>query len=181
MSIRCRRSEPAAEVADILQIPAFLCRQTDLIQAAATSGRAVNIKKGQFMAPWDMGGALEKARASGCQAVTVAERGSSFGYNNLVVDMRSLAILREAGRRRLSSMLLTACNYRGAQGHSSGGMPQYIETLARAGVAAGVDGLFLEVHEEPARARSDGANALPLARLSALLEQVVALDRLVKP
>jgi len=174
---------PAAEVADVLQIPAFLCRQTDLIQAAARSGRAVNIKKGQFMAPWDMRGAVDKARAAGAREVLLTERGSSFGYNNLVVDMRSLAMLAELGVPvvfDVTHSLQLPGAVAGLGGASSGGLPQYIELLARAGVAAGVDGLFLEVHDQPARALSDGANALPLERLEGLLDQVLAIDRLVK-
>ncbi|MGH9475608.1 MAG: 3-deoxy-8-phosphooctulonate synthase [Terriglobales bacterium] len=166
----------AAKVAEVLQIPAFLCRQTDLIQAAARSGRIVNIKKGQFMAPWDMRGALEKARAArpGCE-VWLTERGVSFGYNNLVVDMRSLALLRELGVPVIFDVT-HSLQLPGAAGEQSGGMPQFIEVLARAGVAAGVDGLFLETHEDPARALSDGANALPLARLDGLLDQVLAVE-----
>lgn len=167
---------PAAAVADVLQIPAFLCRQTDLIQAAARSGRIVNIKKGQFMAPWDMKGALEKARAArpGVE-VWLTERGSSFGYNNLVVDMRSLAMLRDLGVPVIFDVT-HSLQLPGAQGDQSGGMPQFIEVLARAGVAAGVDGLFLETHANPAQALSDGANALPLARLDGLLDQVLAVE-----
>lgn len=174
--------EPVAAVADILQIPAFLCRQTDLIQAAARTGRTVNIKKGQFMAPWDMRGAVEKVRAAGGGSVILTERGSSFGYNNLVVDMRSLAMLAELGVPvvfDVTHSLQLPGAVQGPAGASSGGMPQYIEVLARAGVAAGVDGLFLEVHDQPARALSDGANALPLDRLDGLLDQVMAIDRLV--
>lgn len=175
---------PAAEVADVLQIPAFLCRQTDLIQAAARTGRTVNIKKGQFMAPWDMRGALDKARAAGARDLILTERGSSFGYNNLVVDMRSLAMLRELGVPvvfDVTHSLQLPGAVRGESGASSGGLPQYIEVLARAGVAAGVDGLFLEVHDQPAQALSDGANALPLERLERLLDQVVAIEAAAKP
>jgi len=168
---------PAAAVADILQIPAFLCRQTDLIQAAARSGRVVNIKKGQFMAPWDMKGAVAKAQAAGADPARVwlTERGASFGYNNLVVDMRSLAMMRELGVPVVFDVT-HSLQLPGAQGDRSGGMPQYIEVLARAGVAAGLDGLFLEVHDNPAAALSDGANALPLERLDALLDQVLAIE-----
>src|SRR6185312_13289366 len=169
---------PAAEVADILQIPAFLCRQTDLIQAAARTGRTVNIKKGQFMAPWDMKGAVAKARAAGGGEVILTERGSSFGYNNLVVDMRSLAMMRELGVPVVFDVT-HSLQLPGAKGDSSGGMPRYIEVLARAGVAAGVDGLFLEVHDRPEAALSDGANALPLERLEGLLDQVLAIERAV--
>ncbi|MGH9519664.1 MAG: 3-deoxy-8-phosphooctulonate synthase, partial [Terriglobales bacterium] len=168
--------EPAAAVADVLQIPAFLCRQTDLIQAAARTGRIVNIKKGQFMAPWDMRGAVAKAQAAGAREIWLTERGFSFGYNNLVVDMRSLPILAELGGPVILDVT-HSLQLPGAQGNQSGGMPQYLEVLARAGAAAGVDGLFLEVHENPAAALSDGANALPLARLDALLDQVLAIDQ----
>lgn len=168
--------EPVAAVADVLQIPAFLCRQTDLIQAAASTGRVVNIKKGQFMAPWDMRGAVAKAQAAGAKEIWLTERGFSFGYNNLVVDMRALPMLAELGGPVIFDVT-HSLQLPGAQGHQSGGMPQYIEVLARAGVAAGVDGLFLEVHENPAAALSDGANALPLARLDGLLDQVLAIDQ----
>ncbi|MGH9417886.1 MAG: 3-deoxy-8-phosphooctulonate synthase [Terriglobales bacterium] len=167
-----------AEVADVLQIPAFLCRQTDLLQAAARTGRAVNIKKGQFMAPWDMKGAIEKVRAAGGAEVTVTERGFSFGYNNLVVDMRSLAILRSLGVPVVLDVT-HSLQLPGAAGDHSGGQPQFIELLARAGVAAGVDGLFLEVHDHPERALSDGANALPLERLAPLLDQALAIEKAV--
>jgi 2-dehydro-3-deoxyphosphooctonate aldolase (KDO 8-P synthase) len=174
--------EPAAAVADVLQIPAFLCRQTDLIQAAARTGRVVNIKKGQFMAPWDMRGAVDKALAAGAgkSRIWLTERGASFGYNNLVVDMRSLAMMRELGVPVIFDVT-HSLQLPGAAGDRSGGMPQYIEVLARAGVAAGVDGLFLETHEEPARALSDGANALPLARLDGLLDQVLAVEKALAP
>jgi 2-dehydro-3-deoxyphosphooctonate aldolase (KDO 8-P synthase) len=180
--------EPAAAVADVLQIPAFLCRQTDLIQAAARSGRVVNVKKGQFMAPWDMRGALEKARTAGAREVWLTERGASFGYNNLVVDMRALPLLRGLATGDTAGATLRvvfdvthALQLPGAAGDASGGMPQFIETLARAGVAAGVDGLFLEVHERPEAALSDGANALPLDRLDGLLDQVLAVERALAP
>jgi 2-dehydro-3-deoxyphosphooctonate aldolase (KDO 8-P synthase) len=183
---------PVAEVADVLQIPAFLCRQTDLIQAAARTGRIVNIKKGQFLAPWDMRGALEKAQAAGAREVWLTERGASFGYNNLVVDMRALPMLRELGadagpsageppRVRVVFDVTHSLQLPGAAGDHSGGMPQYIETLARAGVAAGIDGLFLEIHERPEAALSDGANALPLARLDGLLDQALAVERALAP
>lgn len=170
----------AAEVADVLQIPAFLCRQTDLIQAAARTGRIVNIKKGQFMAPWDMRGALEKARAAGAAAehVWLTERGASFGYNNLVVDIRSLPLLRELGSPVVFDVT-HSLQLPGAQGDRSGGQPQFIETLARAGVAAGIDGLFLEVHDRPSEALSDGANAMPLSRFDGLLDQVVAIEQVL--
>lgn len=169
----------AAEVADVLQIPAFLCRQTDLLVAAAKSGRAVNIKKGQFLSPWDIRHALEKVTSHGCQRVTVTERGTSFGYNNLVVDMRSFPIMRQWGYPVVFDVT-HSLQLPGGQGDRSGGLSEYIEYLARAGVACGVDGLFMEVHDRPEAALSDGANALPLARLAPLLESVVAINRLVK-
>ncbi len=173
-------AERAGAVVDVLQIPAFLCRQTDLLRAAAATGRAVNIKKGQFMAPWDMRGAAEKVRAEGNERVMLTERGASFGYNNLVVDMRSLAMLRDLGAPAVLDVT-HSLQLPGAQGDRSGGQPEYIELLARAGVAAGADGVFLEVHEAPERALSDGANALPLDRLAPLLEQLRAVRAAVLP
>ena len=170
-----------AEVADVIQIPAFLCRQTDLLVAAGKSGRAVNIKKGQFMSPWDMRHAVEKVRAAGGQRVFLTERGASFGYNNLVVDMRSLAIMREFAPvvfdATHSVQLPSAASGDGSA--VSGGQPQFIPLLARAAVAAGVDGIFMEVHDNPGDAKSDGANALPLAQLPGLLEQLLAVQRAV--
>lgn len=174
------QAEPAAAAADVLQIPAFLSRQTDLLRAAAATGRAVNVKKGQFMAPWDMRGAAEKVRAEGNNRLLLTERGASFGYNNLVVDMRSLAILRGFGAPVVLDVT-HSLQLPGAQGDRSGGQPEYIELLARAGVAAGADGVFLEVHEAPERALSDGANALPLDRLAPLLEQLRAVRAAVLP
>ncbi len=174
------QAEPAAAAADVLQIPAFLSRQTDLLRAAAATGRAVNVKKGQFMAPWDMRGAAEKVRAEGNNRLLLTERGASFGYNNLVVDMRSLAILRGFGAPVVLDVT-HSLQLPGAQGDRSGGQPEYIELLARAGVAAGADGIFLEVHEAPERALSDGANALPLDRLAPLLEQLRAVRTAVLP
>ena len=171
-----------AEVADVLQIPAFLCRQTDLIVAAAKSGRAVNIKKGQFVSPWDMRHAVNKARDAGGERVFLTERGSSFGYNNLVVDMRSLPIMRvfapvvfdathavqlpsaaEDGKRDKEKVAI------------SGGQPEFIPVLARAAVAVGVDGIFMEVHDDPKNAKSDGANALDLKKLRGLLQELIAV------
>ena len=167
-----------AEVADVLQIPAMLSRQTDLIVAAARSGRVVNIKKGQFVSPWDMRHAVEKCRASDNDKVFVTERGSSFGYNNLVVDMRGLAIMREFAPvvfdATHSVQLPSAGN--GAQ---SGGQPQFIPVLARAAVAAGVDGVFMEVHDEPAQAKSDGPNALDLKKLRGVLTELLAVRKAV--
>ena len=173
-------AQPVAEVADILQIPAFLCRQTDLLAAAARTGRPVNLKKGQFLAPWDMRGALEKILAEGNDRVILTERGSSFGYNNLVVDFRSFALLRDLGAPVVFDVT-HSLQLPGAAGDHSGGQPQFIEMLARAGVAAGVDGLFLEVHEQPERALSDGANALPLARFSGLLQEIQKLQTALRP
>ena len=165
-----------AEVVDILQIPAFLCRQTDLLIAAGKSGRAVNIKKGQFVSPWDMRNAVEKVREVGGERVFLTERGASFGYNNLVVDMRSLAIMRQFAPvvfdATHSVQLPSAGNGEIA---ASGGQPEFIPLLARAAVAAGVDGVFIEVHDNPAEAKSDGANALDLKLLPEVLDQLIAL------
>ena len=167
----------AAEGVDVLQIPAFLCRQTDLLVAAAVTGRAVNVKKGQFVAPWDMNHAVEKISSSGNSRVFLTERGSTFGYNNLVVDMRSLAIMR-----RLASVVFDGTHSvqipSGANG-VSGGQPEFIPLLARAAVAAGVDGIFLEVHDNPAEAKSDGANALDLKNLRGVLESLLAVHAAV--
>ncbi len=183
-----------AEVADVLQIPAFLCRQTDLIVAAAKSGRAVNIKKGQFMSPWDMRHSVEKARSAGGERVFVTERGASFGYNNLVVDMRSLAIMRQFApvvfdathSVQLPSSGVAQPPSAVAESSSpdvavqSGGQPEFISVLARAAVAAGVDGIFMEVHDNPPAALSDGANALELTRLRELLRQLLAVEQAVR-
>jgi len=167
----------AAEHVDVLQIPAFLCRQTDLLVAAAKTGRAVNIKKGQFVSPWDMRHAVEKAREAGGNAVFLTERGASFGYNNLVVDMRSLAIMRQFAPvvfdATHSVQLPSAGKNDGAEAQQSGGQPEFIPLLARAAVAAGVDGIFVEVHDDPPRAKSDGANALDLKNLPAFLDQLL--------
>ena len=171
-----------AEAADVLQIPAFLCRQTDLLVAAAKSGRAVNIKKGQFVSPWDMRHAVEKVRDAGGARISLTERGASFGYNNLVVDMRSLAIMREFAPvifdATHSVQLPSAGKSNGHEGaQQSGGQPEFIPLLARAAVAAGVDGIFLEVHDNPAQAKSDGANALDLKVLPAVLDQLLAVHQ----
>ena len=147
-----------AAVADVIQIPAFLCRQTDLLLEAGRSGRAVNIKKGQFVSPWDMAHAVEKVASTGNDRIILTERGTSFGYHNLVVDMRSFPILRKLGYPVVFDVTHSV-QLPGGQGSASGGQPEFIETLARAGTAAGVDGLFMEVHDNPARALSDGANA----------------------
>ena len=163
--------EPAAEVADVLQIPAFLCRQTDLLTAAAQSGRAVNVKKGQFLAPTDARNIVKKMRAAGCEKLLLTERGATFGYNNLVVDMRSFPIMRSFGAPVVFDVT-HSLQLPGGLGHATGGQSEYIEPLARAGVACGVDAVFMEVHDNPARALSDGPNALPLARMAALLEML---------
>jgi 2-dehydro-3-deoxyphosphooctonate aldolase (KDO 8-P synthase) len=166
--------EVAAEAADVLQIPAFLCRQTDLLVAAGKTGRAVNIKKGQFVAPWDMTHPVEKVRSTGNERVFLTERGASFGYNNLVVDFRSLAIMREMAPVVFDG---THSVQQPSAAHGvSGGQPEFIPLLARAAVAAGVDGIFLEVHDDPANAKSDGANALDLKLLKPLLEKLLAIQ-----
>ena len=160
--------DEVASVADILQIPAFLCRQTDLILAAAKSGRAVNIKKGQFLAPDDARNIVEKAQAAGCERLMLTERGVSFGYNNLVVDMRSFPIMSQFGVPVVFDVT-HSLQLPGGLGHATGGLSQYIEPLARAGVACGVDAVFMEVHDAPERAPSDGPNMLPLDRMGPLL------------
>ena len=169
---------PVAEVADVLQIPAFLSRQTDLVLAAAQSGRAVNVKKGQFLAPLDARNIVDKARAVGCEKVMLTERGVSFGYNNLVVDMRSFPIMREFGVPIVFDVT-HSLQLPGGLGHATGGQAEYIEPLARAGVACGVDAVFMEVHDCPERAPSDGPNALPLERMEALLVMLRNLHELV--
>lgn len=169
----------AAEVVDVVQIPAFLCRQTDLLVAAGRSGRAVNLKKGQFMAPWDMQHAVEKVTSTGNHQVMITERGTSFGYNNLVVDMRSFPIMRRWGYPVVFDVT-HSLQLPGGEGSRSGGLSEFIEDLARAGVACGVDGLFMEVHDHPERALSDGPNALPLERLAPLLNMVKALHAMIQ-
>ena len=171
------QAAPAAEVADVLQIPALLCRQTDLIVAAAATGRAVNIKKGQFLAPLQMRHAVRKAVAAGNERVLVTERGFAFGYGDLVVDMRAFPQLRSLGHPVVFDVTHSV-QRPGAGDGVSGGQAEFIEPLAAAGVAAGVDGVFLEVHDRPGTARSDGPNALPLDRLDALLARLAAIDRL---
>ena len=170
---------PAADVADVLQIPAFLARQTDLLHAAAITGRVVNIKKAQFMAPDDIRHAVAKVREAGNPRVVVTERGTSFGYHNLVVDMRAFPMMREQGLPVVFDVT-HSLQLPGAGDGVTAGLAQYIEPLASAGVAAGVDGVFLEVHEEPSQARSDAQNALNLDRLEALLRRLTALDSIVK-
>jgi 2-dehydro-3-deoxyphosphooctonate aldolase (KDO 8-P synthase) len=171
--------EAVAEVADILQIPAFLCRQTDLILAAARSGRAVNIKKGQFLAPEDARNIVEKAQGAGCERLMLTERGVSFGYNNLVVDMRSFPIMSEFGVPIVFDVT-HSLQLPGGLGNATGGLSEYIEPLARAGVACGVDAVFMEVHDAPERAPSDGPNMLPLARMGSLLESLRDIQALVR-
>jgi len=174
------QAAPAARVADVLQIPAFLSRQTDLIVAAAQTGRVVNVKKGQFLAPLDMRHAIAKVRASGNERVFVTERGFSFGYNNLVVDMRAFPMMRGLGAPVVFDVTHSLQLPGGGDGVTAG-LAEYIEPLACAGVGAGVDGVFLEVHEEPARAMSDAQNALALAKLAPLLDQLVRINDIVKP
>ena len=170
---------PAAEVVDILQIPAFLSRQTDLLVAAAKTGRAVNVKKGQFLSPKDMKHVIAKVTESGTQKVLVTERGASFGYNNLVVDPRAFPMLRELGYPVIFDVT-HSLQLPGAGDGVTAGLAQYIEPMSSAGVAAGVDGVFMEVHEEPSRARSDAANALRLDLLEPLMRRLVALDKIVR-
>jgi 2-dehydro-3-deoxyphosphooctonate aldolase (KDO 8-P synthase) len=164
----------AATVADVLQIPAFLCRQTDLLLAAAATGRAVNVKKGQFLAPWDMQNVVDKLRTAGAQNVLVTERGSSFGYNTLVVDFRGLPQLRQTGAPVIFDVTHSV-QQPGGQGSSSGGQREFAGALARAAVAVGVDGLFMEVHPDPDKGLSDGPNMIPLHRVESLLEQLLAI------
>ena len=171
---------PVAAVVDVLQTPAFLCRQTDFIHAVARSGRPVNIKKGQFLSPWDMQNVVEKAReASGADNIMVCERGASFGYNNLVSDMRSLAVMRNTGCPVVFDATHSV-QLPGGQGTVSGGQREFVPVLARAAVAAGVSGLFMETHPNPSKALSDGPNAFPLAHLKALLQTLKVLDETVK-
>ena len=172
--------EPVAQVADVLQIPAFLCRQTDLVQEAARSGRIVNVKKGQFMAPWDMKGVMEKAAATGNRKLMVTERGATFGYNNLVVDMRSFPTLRSFGHPVVFD-ITHSVQRPGGLGDRSGGEAHFIDTLGPAGVAAGVDGVFMEVHENPARALSDGPNAYTLSKLPKLLKRLLRVHAAAAP
>jgi 2-dehydro-3-deoxyphosphooctonate aldolase (KDO 8-P synthase) len=170
---------PAAEVCDILQIPAFLCRQTDLLLAAGRTGRAVNVKKGQFLSPWDIGNAAEKIASTGNEKIILTERGASFGYQNLVVDMRSFPIMRKLGYPVVFDVTHSV-QLPGGEGKSSGGQPEFIEPLARAGAAAGIDGMFLEVHDNPSKALSDGTNALPLAQFKPLLQKIQHLAALAR-
>lgn len=168
----------AARVLDILQIPAFLCRQTDLILAAAKTGKPVNVKKGQFIAPWDMGNVVEKITSTGNHQILLTERGTSFGYNNLVVDMRSLPIMKQFGYPVVFDATHSV-QLPGAQGSSSGGQREFVPALARAAVAAGCDGLFMEIHPDPESALSDGPNMVPLAQVKPLLRQLKELHEIV--
>ncbi len=182
-----QEAEAAGEVLDILQIPAFLCRQTDLIIAAARTGKVVNVKKGQFLAPWDMGNIIDKIEAAGNHRIILTERGASFGYNNLVSDMRSIPIMQRFGYPVVfdatHSVQLPGGqgSAQGGPGKSSGGQREFIPTLTRAAVAAGCDGLFMEVHPNPDEALSDGPTMVPLAELEALLRQVKAIEAAVRP
>ena len=167
------------EVADILQIPAFLCRQTDFVMEVARSGKPVNVKKGQFLAPWDLQNVVHKIVSTGNEKVIVTERGVSFGYNNLVADMRSLAVLRDLGYPVVFDAT-HSLQLPGGIGKASGGQRQFISSLAQAGVAVGIDAVFMEVHEDPERALSDGPNSLPLKELEGLLRRLKKIDTLVK-
>ncbi|TAM82714.1 MAG: 3-deoxy-8-phosphooctulonate synthase [Acidobacteria bacterium] len=169
----------AAEVCDVLQIPAFLCRQTDLLEAAGRCGAAVNIKKGQFVSPWDMRSAIEKIERTGNRRILITERGTTFGYNNLVVDMRGLAVMRDWGYPVVLDCT-HAVQLPGGEGQKSGGQPQFIETLARAGVGAGADGIFLEVHDRPEKALSDGSSALKLQNFAPLARRLRDLGKFVR-
>ena len=173
------QAAPAAEVCDVLQIPAFLARQTELLIAAGKTGRIINIKKAQYLSPWDMGNVAEKVASTGNSKIILTERGASFGYQNLVVDMRSFPIMQRTGYPVVFDVTHSV-QLPGGQGHASGGQPQFIEPLARAGVAAGVDGIFLETHDNPAKALSDGPNALPLLDLLALLMRLKGLNSVVR-
>jgi 2-dehydro-3-deoxyphosphooctonate aldolase (KDO 8-P synthase) len=170
---------PAAEVCDVLQIPAFLCRQTDLLLAAGRTGRVVNVKKGQFLSPWEIANATEKIASTGNEKIILTERGSSFGYQNLVVDMRSFPIMRKFGYPIVFDVTHSV-QLPGGAGKSSGGQPEFIEPLARAGAAVGVNGMFLEVHDNPSEALSDGANALPLEQFRPLLQKILKLSALAR-
>jgi 2-dehydro-3-deoxyphosphooctonate aldolase (KDO 8-P synthase) len=170
--------EKTAEVADILQIPAFLCRQTDLLVAAARSGKAVNVKKGQFLAPWDAKNIVDKLQAAGGEKILLTERGASFGYNNLVVDLRSFPVMRSFGVPVVFDVT-HSLQLPGGLGKATGGQAEYIENFARAGVACGVDAVFMEVHDNPAKAPSDGPNQLPLSRLEKLLVKLKQIHELI--
>ena len=170
---------PASEVCDVLQIPAFLARQTELLVAAGKTGCIINVKKAQYLSPWDMSNVAEKVASTGNSKILLTERGASFGYQNLVVDFRSFPVMQKIGYPVVFDVTHSV-QLPGGQGHASGGQPEFIEPLARAGVAAGVDGIFLETHDHPAAALSDGANALPLAQLPALLAKLKELSTLIR-
>ncbi len=170
---------PVAEICDVIQIPAFMSRQTDLLIEAGRSGAAVNLKKGQFLSPWEIGQAIEKIASTGNHRIMVTERGTTFGYHNLVVDMRGLAVMKDFGYPVILDVT-HALQLPGGEGRRSGGQPQFIETLARAGVAAGVDGVFMEVHDSPPHALSDGANALDLKRFKPLAGKLRNLGKFVR-
>jgi len=170
---------PAAEVCDVLQIPAFLCRQTDLLVAAGKTGRAVNVKKGQFVSPWEMQNAAEKVASTGNKKILLTERGASFGYQNLVVDMRSVPVMRKFGYPVVFDATHSV-QLPGGDGKSSGGQPEFIEPLARAAVAAGADGIFVEVHDDPSKALSDGSNALKLDLFKPLMKRLSQMSTLVR-
>jgi len=172
------QAEMAAQYLDILQIPAFLCRQTDLLVAAAKTGKVVNVKKGQFVSPWDMENAVNKLRGAGTEKILLTERGASFGYNNLVVDMRSLAVMRSFGYPVVYDATHSV-QLPGGAGGSSGGQREFIPPLARAAMAVGIDGLFIEVHPDPDKALCDGPNSLPLDQVEPLLQQLLAVRRAV--
>jgi 2-dehydro-3-deoxyphosphooctonate aldolase (KDO 8-P synthase) len=171
--------EAVSAVIDCIQIPAFLCRQTDLLVTAAKSGRAINVKKGQFLAPWDIEQVVKKLERNGCRRILLTERGTSFGYNNLVVDVRSFPVMRGFGYPVLFDVT-HSLQLPGGLGTASGGQSQYIDVLARAGVAAGIDGLFMEIHDNPTKALSDGPNSLPLEQLERLLKELKRIDGIVK-
>ncbi|MCI5165222.1 MAG: 3-deoxy-8-phosphooctulonate synthase, partial [Candidatus Electrothrix sp. GM3_4] len=169
----------AADALDIIQIPAFLCRQTDLLVAAAKTGKTVNLKKGQFMSPWDMKHAVDKLRSAGCDRILLTERGASFGYNNLVVDMRSLPVMRSFDCPVIFDATHSV-QLPGGMGGSSGGQREFIPTLSRAAMAAGIDGIFMEVHPDPDKALCDGPNSIPLNEVESLLKQLLAIRETVQ-
>lgn len=171
--------DAAAEVLDILQIPAFLCRQTSLVSKAAKSGKIVNVKKGQFLAPWDMKSVVKKIEHSGSQKILLTERGVSFGYNNLVTDFRSLDVMRQLGYPVIFDATHSV-QQPGGLGDTSGGKSEYVPLLARCAVAAGCDGIFIETHQDPEKALSDGPNMVPLAKIEALLKDLIAIDKVIK-
>jgi len=173
------QAERAADVLDIIQIPAFLCRQTDLLVAAGRTGRAVNIKKGQFLSPWEMRHAIDKVRSAGNEKILITERGTTFGYQNLVVDFRSIAVMRRFGYPVIMDATHSV-QHPGGLGDRSGGDGEFIPFLARAASAVGIDALFCEVHDDPKAAKSDGPNSLPLGAVERLLRQVVAIDAVVR-